>query len=362
VAAQTPYSLPHLTQRDALITSPVAIRDQNDPLWCAFVESRSEATVFHLPVWSGLLGEAYGYRPLVLVQTNSQGNIVAGLPLLELRSPITGRRFSSLPFTDYCPPLARDATSLTQLTAGITQWWETAGKPRIEIRGVIAPGVGVHRVSAAVRHTLALDPDSQQLLRRCRRDSRASIHRARRDGVEVRITRSPGDLASFYRLHLQTRRRLGVPVQPVRFLEALWAKLIEPGWGFAVLASAGGRPIAGAIFLTWNRHLIYKYSASDPAYWRLRPSKLVVWTAIEWGCRHGYRLFDFGKTDLDDAGLRDFKNSWGSTEVPVTYSYFGPPPPGPGRGAATRALAQVIRASPPIVCRVIGELLYGHFG
>jgi CelD/BcsL family acetyltransferase involved in cellulose biosynthesis len=136
--------------------------------------------------------------------------------------------------------------------------------------------------------------------------------------------------------------------------------VIEPGNGFAILASSGREPIAGAIFLAWNGQLIYKYSASDSAYWKLRPTKLVLWSAIAWGCRHGYRLIDFGKTDVENSGLRDFKSSWGSTEVPLTYSYLGASP-APAGGFAARTAAWLIRSSPPIVCRMIGELLYPHF-
>jgi CelD/BcsL family acetyltransferase involved in cellulose biosynthesis len=360
VAALSPLpAAARISSGDPLAPS-AALRDIDDPQWRAFVDSRPEATLFHLPGWSNLLASTYGYRPFVLAETDGDGQIVAGLPVMEVRRPLTGRRFASLPFTDHCPPLCRDAASLSRLTSALSQWWESVGRPRVEIRGAIPPIEGVHRVSIAVRHTLGLESNPERLLQQSRRDTRASIQRAHRDGVEVRLSRSPSDLVSFYRLHLNTRRRLGVPIQPRRFLERLWTTVIEPGNGFAVLASSGRQPIAGAIFLAWNGHLIYKYSASDSAYWKLRPTKLVLWKAIEWGCRHGYRLLDLGKTDVENSGLRDFKSSWGSTEVPLTYSYLGQAP-APAPGFATRAAARIIQSSPPIVCRMLGELLYQHF-
>jgi CelD/BcsL family acetyltransferase involved in cellulose biosynthesis len=352
--------MPARTRSTGLVAPSTAIRDIHDPSWRAFVESRPEATIFHLPAWSTLLAATYGYRSFVLAETDTDGQIVAGLPVIEVRSPVTGRRFASLPFTDYCPPLGRDAASLTRLSNGLSQWWESAGRPRVEIRGAFPSIEGAQSVTVAVRHTLELGSSTERLLQQTRRDTRASILRARRDGVEVRLSRSPADLATFYGLHLKTRRRLGVPIQPRRFLERLWTSVIEPGNGFAILASSGREPIAGAIFLAWNGQLIYKYSASDSAYWKLRPTKLVLWSAIAWGCRHGYRLIDFGKTDVENSGLRDFKSSWGSTEVPLTYSYLGASP-APAGGFAARTAAWVIRSSPPIVCRMIGELLYPHF-
>jgi CelD/BcsL family acetyltransferase involved in cellulose biosynthesis len=338
----------------------VDVKDPHDPQWIAFVESQADATVFHLPVWSDLLAGEYGYRAFVLAQADVDGRIVAGVPFMEVRSPLTGRRIVALPFTDYCPPLARDRDGLAAFTCGLRDWWEASNRPPMEIRGplpALPPSPPV-----AVRHTLALDADPQRVFLGSRRDSRQSIQRARRDGVEVRITRSRHDLDTFYRLHVQTRRRLGVPVQPRHFMEALWARVIEAGLGFCVLASAGGRPISGAIFLAWNGHVIYKYSASDAAYQKLRPNKLVVWTAMEWACRHGYRQFDYGKTDVHDEGLRDFKRSWGSLELPLTYAVLGGNPSTRGQGRAAKVLARVIQSSPPVVCRMAGELLYGHFG
>jgi hypothetical protein len=87
----------------------------------------------------------------------------------------------------------------------------------------------------------------------------------------------------------------------------------------------------------------------------------MLWTGMRWGTEAGYRLFDFGKSELSNPGLRAFKSSWGSIEVPLVYSAIGGMPARASTGFASRILAQVIRRSPPLVCRVSGELLYGHF-
>jgi lipid II:glycine glycyltransferase (peptidoglycan interpeptide bridge formation enzyme) len=187
-----------------------------------------------------------------------------------------------------------------------------------------------------------------------------AIRKAERAGLQVSLGRSPARLEVFYALHLQTRRRLGVPVQPKRFLDILWKRVLEPGLGFVVLAFAGKQPIAGALFLSWNRNLVYKFGASDPRYWEVRPNNLVMWTAIDWACQHGYRLLDLGRTDLGNQGLRDFKSRWGAVEVPLVYSYLAARPPRSLPSAASRALSGLIQSSPPIVCRLIGELLYGR--
>lgn len=340
---------------------PLSVRPADDPHWLGFLKTQPDATVFHHPAWSRLLGETYGHRALALVQADEDGQIVAGLPLLEMRGMLSRRRFVSLPFTDHCPPLASTPDGLARLTLSLVRWQQETGARQLAIHGALPSVPGVHPVVRGVRHLLPLDRSSEQIFDSLKGGPvHRAIRKARREGVEARVSQSPESQESFYRLHLETRRRLGVPVQPRRFLTAVFSQVVGSGLGFTVFAYKEGRPIAAALFLAWNRNLIYKFGASDPRYWELRPNNLVMWTAIEWACQHGYRLLDFGRTDLDNRGLREFKSRWGSTEVPLIYSYTGPTPHGSMPRAPMRALAAVIRTSPPIVCRAMGELLYGR--
>jgi lipid II:glycine glycyltransferase (peptidoglycan interpeptide bridge formation enzyme) len=165
---------------------------------------------------------------------------------------------------------------------------------------------------------------------------------------------------TFYRLHTRTRARLGVPVQPQRYFRMLWRSLIAPGFGFVLLASAGGLTVAGAVFLAWNGTIMYKYGASSPEFWTLRPNNLLFSTAIRWGCENGYRAFSFGRTDLGDAGLRNFKLGWGTLEEPLVYSTIGSVPAEASTARLNTLLRPILRRMPPSVCRLIGELAYKY--
>ena len=335
--------------------------DASDPQWLAFVRSHPAATIFHQPEWLELLATVYGYRPLVLTLRDADNSIVAGTPLLEVRSWLTGQRFISLPFTDYCPPLTRDPTSLAGFASALTRWRRNAGEPRVEIRGAIPPSYGFHPLQVGVRPVLALEPDAHRVAARFHNSKSKGIRKAQREGVEVAQIRSPDGLDAFYRLHCMTRRRLGVPVQPRRFFEALWRSIIEREMGFLLLAYRAGQPIAGTLFLSWNRNLIYKYAASDPAHVQFRPNNLLIAAAIEWGCQNGYHTLDFGKTEITNQGLRTFKSGWGGAELPLEYSCAGVEPRQQQTGSVGRVFSKMIQLSPPIVGRAIGEALYGHF-
>jgi CelD/BcsL family acetyltransferase involved in cellulose biosynthesis len=334
----------------------------DDGRWLRFLGSQPEATLFHHPAWSQVLVDCYGHQTLVLVQTDAEDEIVAGVPLIEMRRAFGGRRFASLPFTDYCPPVASTPANLALLTRNLVNWRDATGGRVIAVHGALPHAPGLRHANRAVRHVLPLGRTSEQVQQGLNASRMRGIRKAQRLGVHASLSQSAADLPAFYQLHLETRRRLGVPVQPRRFLEALWKSVVLRGLGFVVFAYKDGRPIAAALFLAWNGTLIYKFAASDPRYWELRPNNLVIWTAIDWACQQGYGLLDFGKTDLGNQGLRDFKSRWGSIETPLVNSYIGQSPPGLMPKLPSWALTKVIQSSPPIVCRAIGELLYGRIG
>jgi CelD/BcsL family acetyltransferase involved in cellulose biosynthesis len=107
--------------------------------------------------------------------------------------------------------------------------------------------------------------------------------------------------------------------------------------------------------------LTYKYGASDARFWGMRPNHALFWLAIQAACADGYEFFDFGRTDLEDEGLRQFKSGWGGVEEPLEYTTLGKPAGGPSRMAgATGAARALLRHSPPWVCRAAGGLLYRY--
>lgn len=331
-----------------------------DPAWMQFVSTRPEATLFHHPAWSQLLAEVYGYVPFVRAFVDDSGTLVAGLPVMEIRSRLTGRRFVSLPFTDYCPPLLGDGAGMEDLARALDQGWNA--RTRLEVRAALPKQPHVCLRSDALRHTLAVGPDEQAVWASFDKDMQRNIRRGEREGVTATLDRSLEGMAAFYRLQVLTRHRLGVPAQPWRFFEHLHRLVVEPGLGFVLLAHAGDAPLSAAVLLSWNGTLIGKYLASDERSWSMRPNNVLIWEAVRWACRNGYHTLDLGRTDEGEEGLRRFKVGWGTREEPLTYSFFARKAPGPLGKRAQQALSYVIRHSPQSVCCALGELLYVHFG
>ena len=67
--------------------------------WDALILNQPGASVFHNAAWAKVLSHTYGFTPIYF--TALRGNeLVSAIPLLEVKSWLTGTRGVSLPFTD----------------------------------------------------------------------------------------------------------------------------------------------------------------------------------------------------------------------------------------------------------------------
>lgn len=320
------------------------------------------ASIFHDAAWLRLVADRYRYPvAAVCVVDDGSGEIAAGLPLAAVGSRLTGRRLVAVPFADACGPLvAPDAPAgaLDELVRAVEA--ERARRAiALEVReGVAALGT---TVDLFMQHVVDLTPGWEAVEKAFHSRVRRNVRKARREGVTVERRTDRDALDAFYALHLQTRRRLGVPTQPKSFIRA-FTGIFDAGLGFVGLASHGDRPVAAAVFLRNPRGLLYKYGASDEAALQLRPNNVLFADVIRWACEEGLESLDLGRTDAGQEGLASFKRSWGGLETTLAYTYAGREAPEPGEGRALRLLGEVIKRSPPVAGRVVGEALYRHVG
>lgn len=328
----------------------------DDPRWHDFVSSQRDATIFHHPAWAKLLGDCYGYRPMAIAQTE-RGGISAGVPVIDVSPPFR-RRWVALPFTDYCPPLVGAEPSAFQ--AGLVDVARSERLDSLEVRSTLESEAGVHVSAPFVRHEVRLGGETGTLWKQLRRNHRRSVVDAEEAGLRIHRGSSASDVETFYRLHLQTRRRLGVPVQPRRFFQHLLERVIGPGLGFVLTAYRDDVPAASAVFAGWNGTLVCKYSARADSSVKIDGIHLIFWSAIRWANENGFHAFDLGRSGIEQAQLRSFKTGWAAREEPLAYSWIA-------RGARKTsshrledAMGVMIRNSAPWLCRTVGELFYKY--
>lgn len=338
-----------------------------DPLadreWLELVETSPSAEVFHHPRWLQLLRDQYGYEIDACCVANGSG-IEAGIPVARVESRLTGRRLVSLPFSDVCPPaIAADAAphAPVALSLALAEQAERSGL-ELTVRAPLPAAPGGFSEDGMFRHLLPLSEDLSEVEAGYSKSQvKRGIKKARREGLRWERRTDREALDAFYALHVRTRRKLGVPTQPKRFIRR-FEDLFAAGLGFVGLVLDEDRPIAAAVFLAHNSTIVYKYGASDPKALGKRPNNLLFAEAIAGACEAGMRSLDFGRTEAGNEGLRAFKRSWGAKEVELTYTRLAEQPASGDSGVRDRLLGATIRRSPPLVGRLAGAALYKHFG
>jgi CelD/BcsL family acetyltransferase involved in cellulose biosynthesis len=332
-----------------------------DPGWDERVVDRRETSFFHGASWGKVLQATYGHHPMYFVVLKD-GKLHALLPLMEVRSPLTGTRGVSLPFTDECQPIGFSPSEYEGVFHSLLRQGRERQWDYLEFRGGRDLMPRATPSLCYYGHTLDLQADDEALSARFKSSVRQAIRKAARHGVKAQITTAPDAVEAYYRLHWRTRRKHGVPPQPWAFFSNLHRHVLSKGQGFVCLASLNERPIAGAIFLLSGRKAIYKFGASDERALPLRGNNLLMWAAIQWLCRHGFEQLDFGRTSMANPGLRQFKLGWGTVEKRIEYFKYDLDA---DRFVTDRDLSSgwynwVFRSMPSALFRLTGALLCRH--
>jgi CelD/BcsL family acetyltransferase involved in cellulose biosynthesis len=337
-----------------------AVNPSGQKDWDELLLRTPGSSFFHTAAWADVLREAYRYEPLWLM-IRSQEAFEALLPVMEVNSPLTGIRGVSLPFTDYCEPIASGAAPFRELFAAAVALGKKRHWRYLELRGAEAFLDPTEPSEWHYGHALDLGETGTG---RFSDATRRNIKKAEKQNLEVTLSASPDALQSFCRLNMLTRRSHGLPPQPNRFFQCIYNHILSRNRGFIVLASLKGKAIAANVYFTFADQMIYKYGASDRAFQHLRAGNLVMWKAIQWGRDHGCRTLCLGRTEPGNEGLRQFKMGWGAKERLIRYYRYDL------KQDAFVKTPQTVRPShrkifgklPIPVLRTLGNLLYRHMG
>lgn len=331
------------------------------PGWDEWVLSSSGYSIFHSRAWAQVLADSYGYTPYY-VMLYGDGEPKASWPAFQTNSVFSSRKGVSLPFSDHCEPLLSEDDYFQQLFNGVIHCAQQLEWKSVEFRG---GGRFFRQLPTATSynlHLLELCSSEQEMLSHLRNSNRRNIKKAIKAKVEVSINKSFESVRDFYALNCLTRQHHGVPPQPFKFFKNIYHHIISQKMGIIVLAHHQGKLIAGAVFFHFGEKATYKYGASHRKYLALRPNNLVMWEAIKWYGRQGYRQFDLGRSEHDNQGLNQFKNGWGAAATQIAYYHYDlsneafvkwkrhPP----------RFFNRVFQMMPVPILRVLGVLAYRH--
>ncbi len=329
--------------------------------WDHVIALHRDSGCFHTSAWAKVLHETYKHKPFYL-QFSRGRRLAALVPLMEVCSPFTGRRGVCLPFSDACEPLIFDSEIVNAIRDRLARFAQERRWKYLEVRGGKSlPFAGAPALKF-YGHSLDLRCGAEELATRFTSSVRRAIRKAERSGVNAIVARNREAIVTFYRLHAQTRQRHGLPPQPMSFFLKIYEHIIQPGLGFVVLAHRGLRPIAASIFFRFGKNALYKYGASEESLQEFRANNLVMWQGIKFLAENGVAKLHFGRTSLDNDGLRRFKLSWGASEEEIDYFRVDPSggecliPRHHDSGLHNRVFCRL----PLVFNRLVGSIIYPH--
>ncbi len=398
VVAEEPLSEPTLRL--------IQINPVSDPRWERFVESHPKALIFHHPAWIEVLEREYGRPCIGLACEDDQGTLLGVLPLSKTRGlPLLGRdsntgaRVSSLPRTPVAGPLSTSPEAMaTLLRAAISLVDQSSERCQLQVKtandGLESLVRGITKRSWRPTYALYLpeerlrfETETSDGLEECSAQYgpcdecrvlrfgssknhlriRCSVNKAARAGIRIEDASTEEDLCVWYRIYLETMRRIAVPPRSYRLFQSLWELLRPRGLMRLVLAklSTGRdeRIVAGTIFLTFKQRVFYGFTACRKQDFAFSANDAIHWHVIHEACRRGFQVYDFGEVPEDHSGLAHFKRKWNAKEEALCRYYYPAPPESPrgGTGVSVFEVAgrAVWRRLPLRATEFMGDRIYG---
>ncbi len=336
-----------------------------DLRWQHLLE-RGGSQLFASPAWARVIQRTYGMEVRALI-AEVGGEPVAGVPFARLNDP-RGRRITTLPFSDFCDPIADTPEHWNALAAALLE-----EEVPTQIRCLHSPhplADGRFAVTGGARwHAVEVIGDVDRQWEELPGSARRAVRTARKSGLEIRQGDSIDDVRAFFELHLGVRKnKYRLVAQPYRFFRTIWEEFFRTGSGRVLYAASGGEMVAGVLFLEWAGTWYYKFNASDPAWLDRRPNDLILWTAIERATDAGVARIDLGLSDSDQEGLIRYKDKYGRITGDITTlraepASFRRPGAAPLWGKTLGHATRVLTAArmPSRVTEAGGNVLYRYF-
>ncbi len=341
-----------------------------DPRWDRFVENHPFGWITHLSAWKRVLESTFSHmQGHYLALLDGKGEIQAGLPLFEVRSPITGNRLVSIPFATLCDPLVEDQESAHALL-GMADHISSRLRCRYtEIRchrkGDVLALPGINTARNFVNHYLELNGSSDEIFRSFHLTSvKQVLKRSARLGLERRIAQNEKEAKGFYKLYMNTRLRLGLPPQPWNFFKNLF-KHLGPSRVCIQSAYLDNTPQAAVMLFKYKDRTSWEAVGMTEKARKLGVPHFLLWEAIKDAKQEGKKIFDLGRTALDNHGLMTFKNRWGTkvVDLPQYYMFNGKKP---GRKDLLASyipyLRRICSRLPMSIFELLGRACYKHMG
>lgn len=331
--------------------------------WNLFVNNNEAGTIYHHNDWMSVINKTYETTGQYIVIKDESGKITAGLPIYFIKN-ILQNKISTVPCAQSCNPIVNTKDQFNKILATLNEIAAVRNTSLYEIKTDQLFNLHNFKSLATQFYTFELNLEKDLdliksfLHKNC---IRRPLDKTISNGLRIKVAEDEQGIRDFYNLYLKMRMENGLLPQPFKFFLNLWLTFSQHKQIEVIHAEYQEKIVASILLLKFKKKVIYEYGAIDKKMTHLHPSHFLLWHAIKTSHQEGYKIFDFGRTSVDNKGLMTFKERWGAEKVTLSYFYL-PEVKSSSRirdvGIAKSMMKSVIACSPPFLCEKYGNIFY----
>lgn len=329
-------------------------RDENE--WDNFVRNSRCGTFYQLIRWREVMKSVFGHSTYYFFAKEGE-RILGVLPLIHINSLFFGHYLTSMP-GGLC---AEDQQTADALVQRAIQLVKEINADYLILRDCRQEWKIPELITDIDHCTMVvkLDPDPRKTWLGINREERRLIRKSYSQGVKV--TTSLENINDFYPVYLEAMRDKGTPPFGFEFFNQMRVKfpaeleLQTVQRNGEILAGGFIAPIQDTVYCTW--------AGIPPNQYQYRPSHLLLWKAMEYGCNHGFEYADLGRSKRDSGSFK-FKLNLGAVPHQLYQYYYlngisHPPAVGASREEETsyRSFVKLWRHIPLNLTQFLGSRL-----
>lgn len=287
--------------------------------WNTYVMQSEEASCYHLMEWKDVIEKTFGHKTYYLFSEDYEGKINGILPIVNLKSLLFGNYGVSLPFFNYGGLCTDNDTISKELLAEAANIAQANRMKHLELRHVQNYQNGLPVKTSKVSMKLALPDSSEKLWNSFPSKLRSQVKRPTKEGMYAILGREE-ELRSFYSVFSFNMRDLGTPVYSRAFFQNILHAFPDSVW-ISTVYTKDHIPVASGFLLGFKNTLEIPWASSLRSCNKYSPNNLLYWSALEFACNRGYKVFDFGRSTPGE-GTYKFKEQWGAKPTQLYWHYW----------------------------------------
>lgn len=303
------------------------VRELSYIAWRQFVASHPQGNIFHTPEMFEVWKETKGCVPELWAAVDDSKIVALWLPVHISLSNRLLKRFTTRTVV-FGGVLGGDGQFGAKGVSELLAHYKRHARMRslfTEVRNVSEPNgllpvlsESGFRYEEHLNYLISLQGPVEAVFDRIGSRTRQHIRKGiKRNQVRIEEICELEKIAVCYHLLQKTYGRANVPLPDISLFHAAFDRLLPLNMVRFVLAYVDNEPAAVSVELLYKDTVYGWYGGVDRRFVANVPNELLMWNVLQWGCEHGYHVYDFGGAGKPDEkyGVRDFKAKFGGELV-----------------------------------------------